>query len=154
MDVDTGRGRQSDSTQPLLVLLTPPPPQSTEVPCECLGVHSPGSREGQTLIFTAAPGQGGCTESCPPLPGPRCLESPASSSAQPQGPQPGFSPPGSITHGLSRWTVMSQRWVPTQHYALTVSDYSPDPWRSCWGLLKGWAGQACPQLSWDSTFVS
>lgn len=112
------------------------PPQSTEGPCECLGVHSPGSREGRTLISTAAWGQGGCTESCPPLPGPRCLESPASSSAQPQGPQPGFSPLGSITHGLNLWTVMSQRWAPTQHSALTVSDHSPDPWRSCWGLLN------------------
>lgn len=130
------------------------PPQSTEGPCECLGVHSPGSREGWTLVSTAARGQGGCTESCPPLPGPRCLESPASSSAQPQGPQPGFSPPGSITHGLSRWTVISQGWAPTQHSALTVSDHSPDPWRSRWGLLEGWDGHARPQLPWGSTSVS
>ena len=41
--------------------------------------------------------------------------------AQPQGPQPGFSPPDSITHGLSRWTVTSQRWAPTQLSALSVT---------------------------------
>ena len=51
----------------------PTQPQSTEGPCEHLGVHSPGSRA----------------------------------------PDP--------THGLSRWTAMSQRWAPTQHSALSVT---------------------------------
>ena len=53
MDVGTWRGRQSDSTQPLLDPLNP---QSTEGPCECLGVHSSESREGRTLVSTAAMG--------------------------------------------------------------------------------------------------
>lgn len=91
-------------------------------------------------------GQGGCTESCAPFPGPRCLESPASSLAQPQGPQPGFSPPGSITHGLSRWTVMSQRWAPTQHSALSVT--APQtrgaPVGDCWRDGQDTHAPSCP----------
>ena len=33
-------------------------------------------------------------------------------------------------------------------------ELSDHPWHSHWGPLEGWAGRTCPQLSWDSTFVS
>lgn len=127
MDVDTWRGRQSDQHTAPACPLSPRPQRGPCAPW-CPLTWELCTRPSSAL---QPRGQGGCTESCAPFPG-HAAWRPASSLAQPQGPQPGFSPPGSITHGLSRWTVMSQRWAPTQHSALSVT--APQtPWRSRWG---------------------
>lgn len=149
MDVDTWRGRQSDSTQPLLVPLSLRPqraPASALVSTHLGVVH-------QTLVCTTATGARRlhrelCSLSRPTLLGePSFLLGPAS------GPPARLLPTGFHYP----WTQPLDCDEPEMgpHTALCpVSDRSPDPWRSRWGPLEGWAGHTRPQLSWDSTFVS